>query len=303
MDRFSEMEMFVRVVEAGGFTEAARRLNVSKSAVSKQIAALEQRLGARLLDRTTRRVSPTEIGLAYFDKASHVLAEVEEADAMAASLQDEPRGELRVSGPHSFGISRLSKMVANYALRHPQVQISLSLDDRFVELIAEGFDIAIRIGQMQDSTLKARKLGETQLLLVASPAYLQARGHPDRVEALSTHELLHYSNLASGQNWRLRAENGEEKLVRAGGRLSVNNGNALLAAVEQGVGIALLPDFIYGASLSQGRVEAVLPQATREPLGIWAVTPPGRFTPPKVRSFIDFLSNEMRRGDMPQSDN
>ncbi|MEO1331453.1 MAG: LysR family transcriptional regulator [Pseudomonadota bacterium] len=289
MDRFSEMDMFVRVVEAGGFTEAARRAGVSKSAVSKQIAALEQRLGARLLNRTTRRVSPTEIGLAYYDRVSRVLSEAEEADAIAASLQGAPRGELRVSAPQSFGVHRLGPAVADFLKQHDEVRVHMSLDDRFVELIAEGFDLAIRVGALEDSSLKAKKIGEARMALLASPDYLKRVGEPERIEDLNDHALLHYSYLASGRSWKLVAPGGAERTVRAAGPLTVNNGDALLAAAERGIGVALVPDFIYEASVAAGRTRIVLPSATPEPLGIWAVTPPGRFTQPKVRAFVDFL--------------
>ncbi|MEM1419658.1 MAG: LysR family transcriptional regulator [Pseudomonadota bacterium] len=294
MDRFTEMEMFVRVVEAGGFTEAARRAGVSKSAVSKQISALEQRLGARLLNRTTRRVNPTEIGLAYYDRASRVLAEAAEADAVAATLQGAPRGDLRISAPHSFGLHRISSVVADFAVAHSEVKVHMSLDDQFVELISEGFDLAIRIGTLEDSSLKARKIGETHLALIASPKYLEERGEPLSIDDLVQHDLLHYSYLASGRTWRLFAPSGQERQVRAGGPLTVNNGDALLQGVEAGLGIALLPDFIYQDRLRAGAVNVVLPGATGQPLGIWAVTPPGRYTQPKVRVFVDFLAERLK---------
>lgn len=294
MDRFSEMDMFVRVIEAGGFTEAARRAGVSKSAVSKQISALEQRLGARLLNRTTRRVSPTEIGLAYYDRVARVLAEAEEADAIAAALQGAPRGELRVSAPQSFGTLKLAPAVADFISEHEEIRVHLTLDDRFVELISEGFDLAIRVGALEDSTLKAKKIGEMQLKLIASPSYLQKHGEPSSVDQLNDHNLLHYSYLASGRSWKLIGPNGSERQIRASGSLTVNNGSALLTAVERGVGICLSPDFIAEESLAAGRVRQILPDASPEPLGVWAVTPPGRFMQPKVRAFIDFLTARLR---------
>ncbi|MEL6979220.1 MAG: LysR family transcriptional regulator [Pseudomonadota bacterium] len=295
MDRFSEMETFVRVIEAGGFTEAARRAGVSKSAVSKQISSLEQRLGARLLDRTTRRVNPTEIGLAYYDRATRVLAEADEADQLALSLQDAPRGELRVSAPQSFGVLRLGPMVADFLREHAEVTVHMALDDRFVELIAEGFDIAIRIGALEDSSLKARKIGEAQTMMVASPGYLETRGAPSAIEDLAEHTLLHYSYLASGRSWKLMAPNGSEKTVRVGGALTVNNGSALLTAAERDLGIAFLPDFIVEDSVAAGRVRQILPDATPDPIGIWAVTPPGRFVQPKVRAFVDFIAEALKQ--------
>lgn len=289
MDRLTEMEAFVRVVDLGGFTDAARKMGVSKSAVSKHVSALESRLGARLLNRTTRRVNPTEIGLAYYDRASRVLAEACEADAMAAAMQGMPQGELRVSAPLSFGIGHLAPAVSGFLRAYPDVSVRLSLDDRFVELVAEGFDLAIRIGALPDSSLIARKVAETAMVLVASPAYLRAEGTPDSVDALAGHRLLHYSNLASGHIWKLRGASGDERLVRATGSLTVNNGDALLRAAIDGIGIALLPAFICAPALRDGSVVEVLTAARPQPLGIFAVYPSGRYTQPKLRAFVDYL--------------
>ncbi len=294
MDRLSEMEAFVRVVDVGGFTDAARKLGVSKSAVSKHVSALEARLGARLLNRTTRRVSPTEIGLAYYDRAARVLSEAAEADAMAASMQGAPRGELRISAPLSFGLRHFGPAVSAFLCAYPEVSARVSLDDRFVELVAEGFDLAVRIGALPDSTLMAKKLAETAMLLVAAPAYLARRGTPACVDDLSDHDLLHYANLSSGAAWRLRGPNGEERTVRAQGRLTVNNGDALLQAAAQGLGLALTPAFIAADALRAGAVVEVLPQARPASLGVWAVYPGGRFPQPKLRAFIDFMTERFK---------
>lgn len=294
MDRLAEMEAFVRVVDHGGFTDAARKLGVSKSAVSKHVSALEARLGARLLNRTTRRVSATEIGLAYYERAARVLIEAAEADAMAASMQGAPRGELRISAPLSFGLKHLAPAVADFLREYPDVAARVSLDDRFVELVAEGFDMAVRIGALPDSTLMARKLAETEMTLIASPAYLRARGVPRSVDDLADHDLLHYAHLASGAVWRLRGPGGEEKSVRPQGRLTVNNGDALLLAAEQGLGVSLSPAFICAPALRAGTVVEVLPQARPAPVGVWAVYPAGRFPQPKLRVFVDFLADRFK---------
>ena len=289
MDRLSEMEAFVRVVELGGFTDAARKMNVSKSAISKHVAALEARLGARLLNRTTRRVSPTEIGLAYFDRASRVLADAMEADAMAGAMQATPRGELRISGPLSFGVRHLAPAVADFLHAYPDVSARVTFDDRFVELVSEGYDAAIRIGSLPDSSLMAKKLTDSAMTLIASPEYLTRRGAPKSVEALADHDLLHYSNLSSGNLWKLSGPGGAERQIRATGRLTFNNGDALLCAAERGLGIALSPAFISAGSVREGRVVEVLPEARPQPVGVWAVHPAGRFLQPKLRVFIDFL--------------
>lgn len=294
MDRLTEMEAFVRVVDMGGFTDAARKMGVSKSAVSKHVSALEARLGARLLNRTTRRVNPTEIGLAYYDRASRVLVEAMEADAMAASMQGTPQGELRISAPLSFGIRHLGPAVTAFLNDYAEVSARISLDDRFVELVAEGFDLAVRVGALPDSTLIARKLAETAMMMVASPQYLAAHAVPQGLDDLADHQLLHYSNLASGHSWKLRGPGGDERQVRATGRLTINNGDALLQAARDGLGIALSPAFICAEALADGSVVEVLPSARPAPIGIWAVYPAGRYTQPKLRVFVDFLAERFR---------
>ena len=294
MDRLTEMEAFVRVVELGGFTEAAKKMGVSKSAISKHVAALEARLGARLLNRTTRRVNPTEIGLAYYDRASRVLSDAVEADAMASSMQASPKGELRVSGPLSFGVRHLAPAVAAFLNEYPEVSARVTLDDRFVELVAEGYDLAIRVGALPDSSLMAKKLGESAMTLIAAPRYLERRGWPATVDALAEHDLLHYSNLSSGNVWKLRGAHGEEKQLRATGRLTFNNGDALLRAAEDGLGVALSPAFISAEALRAGQVVESRPDARPAAVGVWAVYPSGRFLQPKLRVFIDFLAERFK---------
>lgn len=294
MDRLTEMEAFVQVVDAGGFTEAARKMGLSKSAVSKHVAALEARLAVRLLNRTTRRVSPTEVGLAYYDRARAVLGDAAEAESMVTAMQATPKGALRVSVPVSFGIRHVSPAVAAFLCAYREVDVNLVLDDRFVELMAEGFDMAIRIGHLPDSALMARKLAETRLMLVASPAYLDCAGAPGRIEDLTRHQLLHYSNLSTGNFWRLRGRSGEERQIRVGGRLTANNGDSLVKAAEAGLGIALQPSFVLGAALASGRLVEVLPDRAPDILGIFAVYPPGRYPQPKLRAFIDFMVEHYR---------
>ena len=294
MDRLTEMDAFVQVVDHGGFTEAARRMRLSKSAVSKHVSALEARLGVRLLNRTTRRVSPTEVGLAYYDRALSVLAAAGEADSMVTAMQATPRGALKISAPISFGISQVTPAVARFLSEFSEVEISMVLEDRFVELIAEGYDVAIRIGALADSSLKARKLAEARTLLVAAPEYLARMGTPRTIDDLSEHQLLHYSILSSGNFWRLRAASGEERQVRVGGRLAVNNGEALMRAAEAGLGIALVPTFMLGDALASGRLVELLADRPADILGIHAIYPPGRFPQPKLRAFVDFLVEHFR---------
>jgi DNA-binding transcriptional LysR family regulator len=294
MDRLAEMEAFVTVVDAGGFTEAARKMGVSKSAISKSISALEGRLAVRLLNRTTRRVSPTEVGLAYYDRARAVIKDAEEADSMVTAMQDTPQGSLRISVPVSLGMGEISDAISRFLTAYPNVEVNMVLDDRFVELLAEGFDMAIRIGVLADSSLKARKLTEVHVRLAASPAYLAEHGIPRTIDDLNHHHLLHYSNLSTGNFWRLRTPSGQERHIRAGGRLTANNGNSLMKAAEAGIGIAWLPSFILGDAISAGRLVEILPEMSQPPLGIYAVFPPGPFPQPKLRVLIDFLVDYFR---------
>ncbi|MEL6125814.1 MAG: LysR family transcriptional regulator [Pseudomonadota bacterium] len=289
MDRLSEMEAFIAVVDHGGFTDAARKMGMSKSAISKHVSSLEGRLGARLLNRTTRRVNPTEIGMAYYDKATRVLTEATDADAMVTSMQSEPRGQLRISAPVSFGTTHLSAAVGEFLLEYPDVSINMVLDDRFVEMVSEGFDLAIRIGELPDSTLRARKIAQGTLKLVASPEYLAARGHPECIEDLGDHNLLHYSNLATGNYWKLVGPKGAERHVRVGGQFTANNGEALMRAAERGLGIALVPTFIIRDKIDAGSLVEILPASAPTDLGVWAVYPAGRFPQPKLRAFVEFM--------------
>lgn len=290
MDRLTEMEAFVQVVEQGGFSEAARRVGLSKSAISKQIATLEARLGARLLNRTTRRVSPTEIGLAYYEKALLVLKTAAEADAMVTAMQAAPQGLLRVSAPVNLGERLLSASVAAFLTQHPNISVELCLEDRYVDLLSEGYDVAIRIGKLSDSSLMAKKLGLAAMRIVAAPAYLDRAGVPETLDDLARHSLLHYTLMAGGTSWRVRLKTGEERSFRAAGPVTANNGSALLAAAAEGLGIVALPDFICSEALATGRLVPVLPALGLDPLGIYAVYPAGRFMQPKLRAFIDHLA-------------
>ena len=289
MDRLTEMEAFATVVDQGGFTDAAKKMGISKSAVSKHISSLEARLGARLLNRTTRRVSPIEIGLAYYDRARRVLSDAGEADALVASMQSAPAGLLRLSVATDFGVNHLSPILGDFLQQFPDITVNMVLNNRYVELISEGFDMAIRMGDLEDSSLRARKLTETQMRMIAAPSYFEKHGRPTRLDDLNSHKLLHYSNQASGNAWKITAPSGEERQIRSAGWLSVNDGQSLLNACIAGLGIAYLPSFLYANAMEQGQVVDVMPDLPVERTGIYAVYPPGRFTQPKVRAFIDFL--------------
>lgn len=289
MDRLTEMEAFAHVVDQGGFTDAARKMGISKSAVSKHISSLEARLGARFLNRTTRRVSPTEIGLAYYDRARRVLNDAGEADALVSSMQSAPTGLLRVSVATDFGSLHLSPVLGNFLSQYPDMSVNLELDNRHIELISEGYDAAICVGEMEDSTLRARKIADSTLRMVASPKYLEVHGRPRRIDDLSAHKLLHYSNQSNNAVWKMTSLSGEKRHVRTTGSFTVNDGQSLLNAAINGLGIAYLPSFLYHTAMDTGLVEDVMPELPKERQGIYVVYPPGKFTQPKVRAFIDFL--------------
>lgn len=290
MDRLTEMEAFATVVDQGGFTDAARKMGISKSAVSKHVSALESRLGARLLNRTTRRVSPTEIGLAYYDRARRVLNDAGEADALVTAMQIAPSGLLRISADADFGVAMLSPILGEFLAGHPGVTVNMVLNSHYVEFISEGFDLAIRLGEMEDSSLRARRLMDTTRRMVGSPAYFARHGRPDRIDDLNNHRLLHYSSDASTGVWKVMAPSGERRHVRFAGGLTVNDGQSLLNAAISGLGIAWLPKFLYQEALQQGQIVEAIPDLPVDPVGVYAVYPPGRFTQPKVRAFIDFLT-------------
>lgn len=294
MDRLTEMEAFATVVDQGGFTDAAKKMGISKSAVSKHVSSLESRLGARLLNRTTRRVSPTEIGLAYYDRARRVLNDAGEADALVTAMQSAPSGMLRVSVATDFGVNHLSPVLGEFLHSYQDITVNMVLNNRYVELISEGFDLAIRVGELEDSSLRARKLCETNKRMIAAPGYFQQFGRPQKIDDLNEHKLLHYSNQASGNVWKVTAPSGEKRQVRTAGSLTVNDGQSLLNAAIGGLGIAYLPSFLYAEPMRQGLLEDVIPELPMEVQGIYAIYPPGRYTQPKVRAFIDFLVDQFK---------
>jgi DNA-binding transcriptional LysR family regulator len=288
MDRLNTLRIFTRVVETQSFTAAADKLGLSRALVSKAVIDLETALGARLLERTTRRVKTNEIGAAYYEKCVRILADLEEADRAVRQLHDEPRGTLRVNAPLSFAILHLKPVVTAYLAAHPDVHLSLSLNDRFVDLIDEGFDVAIRIAQLEDSSLVARRIAPARRVLCAAPSYLQRHGVPNEPSDLRNHRCLVYGT-APQQDWKLSGPGGEH-IVRVTGPMSSNNGDMLHCAATDGLGIALLPTFIVGPDLQAGTLQVVLPDHTPSDLAIYAVYPPTRHLAAKVRTFIDALA-------------
>jgi DNA-binding transcriptional LysR family regulator len=299
MDKLTRMQAFAQVVAHGGFAAAARELSLSRSAVSKYVQDLERELGVQLLRRTTRVVSPTEVGRAYYERAKIILADVAEAEEAVSQLHSQPRGLLRVNAPMSFGTLHLGHAIADFMRANTEVTVHLALNDRFVDPIEEGHDVTIRIAQLPDSSLIARKIAPARLVLCASPSYLKAHKEPRKPQDLTVHECLHYGLASSGAQWKLTGANGVES-VSISYRLCSNNGEILRDAALKGIGIALLPTFIVGRDLQSGQLRTVLSRFAPPPLAISALYAPSRHLTAKVRLFVDFLAK--RFGDRPQWD-
>jgi DNA-binding transcriptional LysR family regulator len=299
MDKLDAMNAFAKVVAAGSYAEAARRLGLTRSAVSKAVMELEQLLGARLLDRTTRRVTPTEAGSAYYERCVSILADVEETELQISRLHDEPRGILKINAPMSFGILHLGDAVAEFMRSYPELRIELVLNDRFIDPLEEGVDVTVRIGTLSDSSLIARRLAPARLALVASPDYLGRAGAPAEPGDLAQHKCLAYGHMASAHRWLLR--HGSQPITVAfQAALCSNNGEVLRAAAIAGNGIALLPTFLVGADIAAGRLVPVLADYPPLELGIFALYAPNRYLAAKTRVFIDFLAK--RFGEQPAWD-
>jgi DNA-binding transcriptional LysR family regulator len=288
LDRFATLEAFVAVARTGSFARAAEKLGLSRAMVSKHIQALEARLGARLLNRTTRQVSLTEAGRNFQQRAERLLAELEDAEGDAAQEADTPRGTLRISAPVSFGVTHVAPALAAFLAAHPGLRGDLALNDRVVDVVEEGFDLAVRIGRLPDSMLIARRLAVARLAVIASPGYLSRHGRPTQPEDLVGHNCLTYAYAASRDEWRFVGKNGARS-VAVQGSLRANNGDALREAVLGDLGIALLPTFLCGDDIRRGRVQCLLDGWPPEEIYVHAVYPPGRHVAAKVRQFVDFL--------------
>ncbi|WP_027133407.1 LysR family transcriptional regulator [Geminicoccus roseus] len=288
MDQLTGMRVFAAIVDKNGFAPAAEALGMSKTMVSKHLAAIEDRLGVRLLHRTTRKVGLTEIGTEYLRRCQDILQLVEEANGHLLESGQHPRGLLRVNAPVSFSELHLASCIGDYRRLHPDVQLDLVVNDRVIDLIEEGFDIAVRIGRLKDSSLVARRLAPAHIVLAASPAYLEARGVPERPDDLVGHDCLLYAYAAERDEWRFESE-GRSCTVRVHGPISSNNGGILMQAAIDGQGIVALPTFIAGKALRDGRLVEILARYKPQDRAIYAVFPANRHLSPKVRSFVDFL--------------
>ena len=300
MDRLANMEAFVRVADTKSFSEAARRLRSSKSLVSRQVAALEAELGVRLFHRTTRSLSLTEEGRGYHAQVARILTEIDEANLSVSKSQAAPRGRLRVSAPMSFGILHIGPAIHDFLSRYPEVELDLSLNDRFVDVVDEGFDLAIRVGRLSDSSLIARKLGQYRMMLCASQTYLKQQDAPRDPDDLKKHQCLCYSTNSLVPEWQFVSKDRKPWSVQINGPLHANNGDVLRAAALQGLGIVYLPSFIVGPDVQASTLASLLPEFVPTGTAIHAVYPHSRHLLPKVRAFIDFFA--ARFGSRPHWD-
>lgn len=301
-DRLAGFAVFAAVVEAGSFTRAAAALGMTPSAVSKAVGRLEARLGARLLNRTTRRLGLTEAGQSFHDRCLRILAEAEEAERAVSALQRAPHGTLRVNAPVIFGMEYLAGVLPDFMARYPEVTVELSLNDRYVDLVEEGYDVAVRIGRLAPSSLMARKLCDSRHVVCAAPAYWARHGRPAHPAELARHPCLLYSYLSTGDEWRFDGPDGPVG-IRVSGPLRSNNGEVLRTAAVAGRGVALLPLFSCWRDLETGRLEPALTQYVSPPGGIYAVWPHDRRPLAKVRAFVDFLVAGLPRAPFAEDGN
>jgi DNA-binding transcriptional LysR family regulator len=290
VDRWLAMEAFVRVVEAGSFVAAAERLGLSTSSLSRLVAELEQHLGARLLNRTTRRLSLTESGQSYYERCVSLLADLAEAEALAGQSAVQPRGTIRLTCSHSMAEQSVAPAIAAFVAHHPQVKFELVVSDRMVDLVEEGFDLAIRVGAVGSERMVARRLGAMRLVLCAAPSYLERRGVPAHPDELARHDALTYAYASAPRLWRFTDRAGQAYEVRVAGSLHANSGDALCAAAVAGLGIVNEPDFLLAEALERGRLLPLLPGYDGGGSHIWAVYPSRRHLSMKVRLFVEHIA-------------
>jgi DNA-binding transcriptional LysR family regulator len=290
MDRFLALTAFVKVVETGSFARAAQRLDTSVSSVSRHVSELEAHLDARLLNRTTRRLSLTESGRAFHERCVQLLADLEEAEESASAATIRPRGKLRLTSAITFGARHLAPAIADFVTRFPAMHFDVELSDRAVDLVDEGFDVAVRIGSIGSQNLVGRKIGATRLICCAAPSYLARHGEPAAPEDLAAHACLTYEYSSLGNVWPFRDAQGRERNVRVAGPIHANNGGFLDALAVEGTGVVYAPDFIVGPDVMAGKLTPILREFQPPAASIYVVYPSRRHLSAKVRAFTDFLA-------------
>jgi DNA-binding transcriptional LysR family regulator len=293
MSSFQAMSLFVRVVDLGSFSKAAADVGIGQPSATKLVAQLERQLGARLLFRSTHGVTPTEVGLRFYEKCKLIAHHLEEAQSVAALMQSQVQGSLRISTTMDFGRRVLTPLVARFLQLNPRLQVELLFDDHLVDLVEQGIDVAIRMGHLADSSLGARYLARNPWSLVASPAYLQRRGRPESPHALADHDALIVSTVQNDARWHFQGEGGQEQVVKVRGPMRSNNKSALLSAACAGLGIAALPTYVVHEAVERGQLVPLLPHWPLPQQDIHAVYPSPRLVPAKVTGFIDWLKVQM----------
>ena len=289
MDRFEDMQAFVAVVETGSFTAAADRLNSAKSAISRRVSVLEERLGAQLLRRTTRRINLTETGRSFYERSARILADLDEAESAVAQEHGELRGTLRVALPLSFGIRHMCEPIAEFSRRHPRVDFDLDFNDRRIDLVEEGVDLAVRIGRLADSSMIARRLFEARTIVCGSKRYFDEHGTPQTPDDLRDHRCLVYGNLTDPRKWVCQDAAGKRIQIDINPSMTATSGDFLCAAASQGLGIAMQPTFIAGDAISRGELVPILTDYEWPVSPAYAMYPPTRHLSYRVRAFIDYL--------------
>jgi DNA-binding transcriptional LysR family regulator len=297
MDRLENMAVFVRVVERGSFAAAAEEFRISAAMAGVHVRTLEERLGARLINRTTRRHSLTEIGRLYYDRCKRILADIVDAEASAAQLNARPQGRLKVATPVSFGVHGIAPSCQDYMAENPGVSIDLVVSDRPVDMLDEGVDVAIRIGALEDSSMIARPLMPYHSLICAAPNYLRTHGTPLQPSDLAAHRCLGFAHPVASKEWTLHGPHGAIR-VPVSLALSVNNGEALRMAALSGLGIVMQPEILLREDIRAGRLVAILQDFQPRPMPMHVLTFPDRTPTPKVRSFVDFLCARFRNGTL-----
>ncbi len=295
MDRFQAMTTFIRVVDTGSFSAAARQTNVGQPAVSKMIAQLEERLGVRLITRTTRGLSPTEAGQRFYDRALRALDEADEAELAARGAGRGLTGRLRISVATTFARLHIVPQLPAFLAEHPELDLEVIMDDRVIDMVEEGIDVSLRMGELADSSATARKLAAGRRSLVATPAYLARAGVPQTPAEVAGHEAVVYTHY-NARNWTFRNAAGGEASVSVGGRLRVTAAEGLRAAVLADIGLAVASDWMFTRELASGAVVRVLEDWALPPIDLWAVFPTGRLASAKARSFADFVAAALREG-------
>lgn len=288
MNKFEELEAFVAVVDRHSFSAAADKLGVAKSILSRRVSDLEKRLGVQLMQRTTRKLSLTDTGRHFYQRTVNLLSDLNDAEQMVSDAQASLSGKIKLAAPLGIGIGQLSRPIADFMELHPEVEIAVELNDRHVDLVTEGFDLAVRVGQLQDSNLIARKLTEIHFAICASPAYLKRHGEPEHPSELSAHQVMVYNNIQVGEQW-FYYQDGKRITPRVKYRLSANNGELLAEVASHGLAICAGPLFYLQEHIERGKLIPILTKFERDAAGMYAVYPPGRIVSRRVKMLSDYL--------------